>query len=323
MYQHPGVYIEHVPSGVLAIEAAATSIAAFIGPVARGPVNTPVMVLNRGQYATAFGELDDATSGIRDLGDTPDYFGHAVNAFFDNGGTKAYILRIAKNDAKTAVGALADPAAPGAKGLYMEAMDPGAWANKLVATIVPVDATDAALGYVLRLGHLEDGQTLAELVAKPDDFAVKEVFAGVSTDPASGQYLPTILQQRSTLVNCQHLDIGAAPGGAQVSALKSGSLHGLNINDVKNKTLEMSVNGVATRVKIFTNLTQIDVTRDQGGANDLATHNAAAPLASLADVARELTAAMALHPEYAGFSASVSHDEELVLVPPILTTGAA
>ena len=40
MYKHPGVYIEHVPSGVLAIEAASTSIAAFIGPVKRGQLVT-------------------------------------------------------------------------------------------------------------------------------------------------------------------------------------------------------------------------------------------------------------------------------------------
>ena len=36
MYTHPGVYIEHVPSGVLAIEAASTSVAAFIGHIPRG-----------------------------------------------------------------------------------------------------------------------------------------------------------------------------------------------------------------------------------------------------------------------------------------------
>ena len=36
MYKHPGVYIEHVPSGLLAIEAVSTSVAAFLGPVTRG-----------------------------------------------------------------------------------------------------------------------------------------------------------------------------------------------------------------------------------------------------------------------------------------------
>ena len=31
IYKHPGVYIEHVPSGLLTIEAASTSVAALIG----------------------------------------------------------------------------------------------------------------------------------------------------------------------------------------------------------------------------------------------------------------------------------------------------
>jgi phage tail sheath protein FI len=313
MYQHPGVYIEHVPSGVLAIEAASTSIAAFVGPVLRGPVDTPVLILNRGQFAREFGELDDSTSGIRDFGDLPDFFGHAVNAFYDNGGQQAFIVRVAKDDAKAATGALADPAALGAKGLYMKAMNPGAWGNKLVATIAPVDAADLALGYLVQIGYINaDG-----------DFEAVESFSGVSTDPNSGQYLPTILQQRSVLVNCEHLGIGAAPGGAQVSALKGGALHDLVINDLKNKTLDMVVNGVATKVKLATDLKKFDVTRDAGGVDDLATHTAAVAVASLADVARELTTAMALHPEYAGFSAYVSHDAQLVLVPPVKTDGTA
>ena len=36
MYQHPGVYIEHVPSNLLAIEAASTSVTAFVGHLTRG-----------------------------------------------------------------------------------------------------------------------------------------------------------------------------------------------------------------------------------------------------------------------------------------------
>ena len=38
--KHPGVFIEHVPSGLLAVEAASTAVAAFIGPVKRGQLVT-------------------------------------------------------------------------------------------------------------------------------------------------------------------------------------------------------------------------------------------------------------------------------------------
>ena len=76
MYKHPGVYIEHVPSGVLAIEAASTSTAAFIGHTRRGDLVTadvdrgePVQVFNASQFADGFGEraLADAAA-VEDAG---------------------------------------------------------------------------------------------------------------------------------------------------------------------------------------------------------------------------------------------------------------
>src|SRR5438105_3545310 len=90
MYQHPGVYIEHVPSGVLAIEAASTSVAAFIGTVGRGKLHEPVFVTSSQLYATNFGPLGDTGTGIRDFGANPDQVGFAGNAFFQNGRRQTY-----------------------------------------------------------------------------------------------------------------------------------------------------------------------------------------------------------------------------------------
>ena len=99
---YPGVYVEEIPSGVRSITGVATSIAAFIGDTRRGDLvndgGDPVQVFNVSQFADLFGELDDTTGGIRDLshlGEDPDYFGFAVNAFFANGGSKAYIVPVA------------------------------------------------------------------------------------------------------------------------------------------------------------------------------------------------------------------------------------
>ena len=104
MYQHPGVYIEHVPSGALSIEAASTSVTAFIGLVDRGnPVNDKgdaVFISSVGQYDAAFGPLGGGPGGIKNKGSSVDAFGHAVNAYFTNGGTKAYIVPLATTAAK-------------------------------------------------------------------------------------------------------------------------------------------------------------------------------------------------------------------------------
>ncbi|TRD16118.1 phage tail sheath family protein [Palleronia caenipelagi] len=310
MYKHPGVYIEHVPSGALAIEAASTSVAVFIGPVKRGPVNTPELILNRGAYATGYGELDDATSGIRDLGDTPDYFGHAVNAFYDNGGRQAYIVRVAKDDATSAVGALADPNNPGAKGLYFSAVNEGIWGNKLVARIAAVDDTDLTLGYDFEVGY----ETTEDDGGK--EFNVLETFSGVSTDPNSGSYLPAILGKQSTLINCEHLDLGGANGGAQITAIRGGSLHEFNVNDLKGKIINMTVNGTEIKVKFVTNLTDIEVTHGTGASAVTETHALTNPMDDLESVIAALRGAMNAHSLIDGFGAYTSGDAEVVFVPP-------
>ena len=62
---YPGVYIEEVSSGVRTISGVATSIAAFAGAAARGPVNQPVHLYSFADYERAFAE---GRAGIEELG---------------------------------------------------------------------------------------------------------------------------------------------------------------------------------------------------------------------------------------------------------------
>ncbi len=82
---NPGVYVEEVPGGVRTIMGVATGIAAFVGAARRGSVNKPVRVLSYADFEQRFGKL---TAGV-DLG-------CAVRQFFLNGGTEAFVVRIAK-----------------------------------------------------------------------------------------------------------------------------------------------------------------------------------------------------------------------------------
>jgi len=84
-YLHPGVYIEELPSGSRPIEGVGTSTACFIGYVVRGPVATPVLISSWDDYVRNFGGLREDNATARG-----DEMGHAVSAFFMNGGTKAY-----------------------------------------------------------------------------------------------------------------------------------------------------------------------------------------------------------------------------------------
>ena len=80
---YPGVYIEEVPSGVRTITGVATSITAFIGRAARGPVNVATTINSYADYERIFGGLWLASA-----------MSYAVRDFYLNGGSRAVIVRL-------------------------------------------------------------------------------------------------------------------------------------------------------------------------------------------------------------------------------------
>src|SRR5438067_13928697 len=90
---YPGVYIEEVPSGVHPITGVATSIAAFVDFFPRGAMNTAVQVFGFGDFEREFGGLDDRSEAS-----------YAIQQFFLNGGTQAWVVRAASAAASTVIG---------------------------------------------------------------------------------------------------------------------------------------------------------------------------------------------------------------------------
>lgn len=119
---YPGVYIQEVSSGVRTITGVATSITAFIGRTAWGPVNEPVTINNFGDFERQFGGL-----GIN----YP--LSYAVRDFYLNGGSQAIITRLF-------ITTESDLASLTVGGLKLEAKSPGTWGAELTATTVTVDA---------------------------------------------------------------------------------------------------------------------------------------------------------------------------------------
>jgi uncharacterized protein len=89
---YPGVYIEEVPSGVRTIAGVPTSVAAFVGYTARGPVNAPVQIFSFADFERQFGGLDQASD-----------LSYAVSHFFLNGGGTAWIVRVATGAVRASV----------------------------------------------------------------------------------------------------------------------------------------------------------------------------------------------------------------------------
>src|SRR5712691_7428146 len=82
---YPGVYIEEIPSGVRPITGVATSIAAFVDYFRRGPIDTAVQVLSLADFEREFGGLNALSEAS-----------YAVQQFFVNGGSQAWIIRVGK-----------------------------------------------------------------------------------------------------------------------------------------------------------------------------------------------------------------------------------
>lgn len=122
-YLSPGVYVEEYDSGAVPMQGVSTSTAGFIGLAQRGPVvGKPQLVTSFADYKRAFGGyLSEAKFG------EARFLPYAVEQFFINGGSRAYIMRVAAEDAAAA------KATAGV--LQIEAANPGEWGNKIRVTV--------------------------------------------------------------------------------------------------------------------------------------------------------------------------------------------
>lgn len=119
-YLRPDVYVEEISSGEKPIQAVSTSTGAFIGKTARGEVGKAVLVTSWTDFVNKFA-LGCDSPFIKD-GDLP----NAVYGFFQNGGARCYVVRVASSSSVKAKCLLVD------EGLEVLAKDEGSWANDVL-----------------------------------------------------------------------------------------------------------------------------------------------------------------------------------------------
>src|ERR1700678_2564404 len=88
---YPGVYIQELTSPVHAITGVATSIAAFVGYTARGIDNRAQEIFSMSDYERLYGGLESDSE-----------VSYAVQQFFTNGGSQAWVVRAPRNGAQDA-----------------------------------------------------------------------------------------------------------------------------------------------------------------------------------------------------------------------------
>jgi phage tail sheath protein FI len=86
-YLRPGVFIQETSFRGKPIQGISTSTAGFVGATLSGPEGRPTFIGSYGQFRRLFGDPIRAPSGLGD------YLGHAVKAFFENGGSRCYVVR--------------------------------------------------------------------------------------------------------------------------------------------------------------------------------------------------------------------------------------
>jgi phage tail sheath protein FI len=209
---YPGVYIEEIPSGVRTITGVATSITAFVGYTARGPVNQPVRVRSLADYERAFG-------GLRRDSEV----GYAMQQFFLNGGTDAYVVRVAK-DAAQATATLRFSGTAGADALVVSAASAGAWGNLLRLTVSYATSNPDSTFNL--------GVTRFEQQAGVPVPVENELFRNLSMNSRSSTYVVSVVNAGSRLITVERPSgIAFTDRGFSLSGDLSGAFPSLTAQD--------------------------------------------------------------------------------------------
>ncbi|HEY0545850.1 MAG TPA: phage tail sheath C-terminal domain-containing protein [Pyrinomonadaceae bacterium] len=172
---YPGVYIQEVSSGVHTITGVSTSIAAFFGRTAKGPINKAVRCLSFADFLREFGGAH-----------TDSDLAQSVRQFFDNGGTDCYVVRIAHKALKANVTLLNFAKTPV---MVATAKDAGNWGNG-VHLEVDYNTGNPEETFNLRVIYEDGGVVIAS-----------ESFLNLSMNPKSPRYAPTFVTQSSKLID--------------------------------------------------------------------------------------------------------------------------
>jgi uncharacterized protein len=227
---YPGVYVQELPSGVRTIAGVATSRAAFLGAAPLGPIDKAVRVLGFADYERAFGGL---AVGLE--------LGYAVRQFFQNGGTDAYVVRVAKN-ATLAVASLnsapSDSLPTPIAVLEVEALDAGSSGNRVD---VRVDHYTSSPGSTFNLSFVRDG--------------LAEVYGNLSMNSADARYVLTQVNGVSKFVSLRRAvtDFSAFAGTSQSGVLAD---VGPLLDETHNE-FRVSVNGLAALKVVISPSTDI------------------------------------------------------------------
>ena len=231
---YAGVYVQEVPSGVHAIAGVSTSVALFIGRTMQGPLSVPTPCFNLTDFSRTFSM--DTT-----FGDMP----RAVYLFYANGGTQAWIMRVAPGATAAAVNVLPEDTALGPV-LTATAVSAGQLGNSIRIGVTP-SALDPEGSFNLEIFSWG---------ISPGGARVKngrETYANLSMDPSAANYCVSVvnsasqLAQLTDIANRAGIQNGFSRSGRPLTADTDANLETAlkTVVTATASTFQMSVDGGA------------------------------------------------------------------------------
>jgi len=185
-YTYPGVYIQELPSPVHTIAGVATSIAAFVGFTARG-------IDNRAQEIFSFSDFERLYGGLASNSEVS----YAVQQFFQNGGTQAFVVRTPMHYPATPSPVPYAEVSISSGEVTFKALSSGVWANGQLLVDVDVlgldlsTATGDPFAFNLTVTDLLD-QTSEYFPSVTLDNTRQNFVTSVINDPDNGSQLISV-----------------------------------------------------------------------------------------------------------------------------------
>lgn len=217
---YPGVYVEELPSGVHTITGVSTAVTAFVGSFGRGQRNVPTQIFSIADLERSFGQLVSTSEA-----------GYAVRQFFANGGSQAWIVRVAGGSPRSSVLTIKD-ASGGTDILAATAASDGAWGDRVRLS---VDFASNAPGSRFNL-------VVSEVDTSTPPVALStETYRNLTLDPTDANYAVDLVNNASALIR---LALVGAPGAAALPAA-SGTfgtdIHSLDLTTLSGETMTVEL----------------------------------------------------------------------------------
>jgi uncharacterized protein len=224
---YPGVYIYEAPSTVHTITGVATSIGAFVDAFLSGPLNKAVQILSFADFENQFGGLAPGSEAS-----------YAIQQFFLNGGSEAYVVRVTSAPATGSTPAVAaaiglQDQVAGSLVLTATSSGPGAWGNSLRLD-VDYGTTNPTTQFNLTVTEVSVTGTTTAVVAK-------EIYRNLVIDPSQNNDAAATVNAASQLITLASATCSTGKRPAQTGTASKAITNFTGLGISKGDTLDVSL----------------------------------------------------------------------------------